>query len=84
MTIRFSVERMYDLADEKGLLASGWILGGDISPGMVLGDGTGARTTVLAIEFESPEDRRTGQITLLLERTTPSPVRLGTVLAVET
>ena len=53
---------------------SGWILGGVIEPGMTLGDGTGAQTTVLTVEFESPEDRRTGQTTLLLARTTPSPV----------
>jgi hypothetical protein len=83
MTIRFSVERMYDLASREGLLVSGWILGGVITPGMTLGDGAGLQTTVLTVEFESPEDRRTGQTTMLLERTTPSPVAIGSVLTVE-
>jgi hypothetical protein len=83
MTIRFSVEKVFDHADRGGLLVSGWILGGVIEPGTTLGDGTGAQTTVVAVDFESPEDRRTGQTTLLLARTTPSPVGLGTVLVVE-
>lgn len=83
MTIRFSVETIFDLKGEGGLLVAGWILGGVIRPGMTLGDGTGAQTTVLTVEFESPEDRRTGQTTLLLARTTPSPVSEGTVLVIE-
>jgi hypothetical protein len=83
MTIRFSVETIFDLKGQGGLLVAGWILGGVIKPGMILGDGTGVQTTVLTVEFESPEDRRTGQTTLLLARTTPSPVIQGTVLVVE-
>jgi hypothetical protein len=74
VTIRFSVAKVWDLSSRKGLLAAGWVLGGTIEPGTVLADPDGATTTVLSVEFQSPADRESGQTTLLLERTTPSPV----------
>jgi hypothetical protein len=80
--IRFSVETMFDWTG-RGLLISGMTLGGVIEPGMQLGNGTGARARVLAIEPESPRDRREGWTTLLVERTTPRPVTDRTVLVVE-
>jgi len=62
-------------------LASGRVLSGVISKGTVLRDETsGAQTTVLAVEFLTPADREAGRRTLLLERTTPSPVVEGRVL----
>lgn len=80
--IRFSVEEMFDWTG-RGLLISGMTLGGVIEPGMKLGNGSGARARVLAIEPESPRDRSQGWITLLVEHTTPSPVSDRTVLVVE-
>jgi hypothetical protein len=81
MVMRFSVEAMFDWTG-RGLLISGFTLGGVIEPGMVLADGTGARARVVAIEPESPRDRREGWTTLLVEPATPSPVERGMVLVV--
>lgn len=79
--VRFSVEMVLDLPQRGGLLASGVVLSGEISTGTVLRDeSTGARTTVLGVQFESPADRRTGRTTLLLERTVPTPAVTGRVL----
>jgi hypothetical protein len=76
-TVRFSVEEVFDLPARGGLLALGTVLEGVISEGMVLQDeATGARTTVLGVEFHAPP----GRSTLVLERTDPSPVADGRVL----
>jgi hypothetical protein len=80
VTIRFSVAKVWDLPSRSGLLASGWVLGGTIEPGAVLANPDGATARVLGVEFQSPRDRETGQVTLLLERTSPSPVAEETTL----
>lgn len=83
--VRFSVEMVFDLPQRGGLLASGKVLEGEVSPGTVLWDeATGARTTVLGVEFETPADRRNGRTTLLLERTVPTPAVQGRVLTTVT
>jgi hypothetical protein len=85
MTIRFSIERVFDLPQRSGLLASGMVLEGEIRPGMTLWDeSTGRSAMVLGVEFETPADRRSGRTTLLMERTTPSPVIEGHILATPT
>lgn len=80
--IRIMVERLFDWTG-KGLIISGFQMGGVIEPGMKLGNGTGNRARVLRIEPESPQDRREGWTTLLLESTTPSPAAVGVMLKVE-
>lgn len=80
--IRFMVEKLFDWTG-KGLMLSGFQMGGIIEPGMRLGNGTGTRATVLRIEPESPRDRQEGWVTLLLESTTPSPAAVGVMLKVE-
>ena len=81
MAVRFSVEMVFDLPQRAGLLASGKVLEGVISKGTVLQDETtGARTTVIGVEFGTPADRQTGRVTLLLARTVPTPVVEGRVL----
>lgn len=80
--IRVTVEKTFDWAG-RGLMISGMPLGGVIEAGMRLGNGTGARVTVLAVEAESPRDRREGWVTLVLESTTPTPAVPGAVLTVE-
>jgi hypothetical protein len=75
--VRFSIEKVFDLPARGGLLALGTVLEDVIPTGMVLQDETtGARTTVLGLEFHSPP----GRTTLVLERTDPSPVIEGRVL----
>jgi len=80
--IRFLIEKVYDLP-HRTLLISGIPLHGVMEPEMVLGDGTGATAKVLGIEFQSPTDRKLGLVTLAMERSTPSPVAVGTVLTVQ-
>ena len=82
MVIRFLIEKVYDLP-HRTLLISGIPLRGVMEPEMVLGDGTGATAKVLGIDFQSPTDRRLGLVTLAVERSTPSPVAVGTVLTVQ-
>src|SRR5690606_31865787 len=77
----FSVEQVFDIPQRAGLLALGRVLHGVISKGMVLHDeATGARTTVLGIELIHPPETEPGRMTLLLERTEPTPVVQGRVL----
>ena len=79
--VRFSIETVFDLPQRSGLLASGKVTEGVISAGMVLREeSTGLPVRVLGVEFESPADRRTGRITLLLEREPRSPVARGRTL----
>jgi hypothetical protein len=83
--VRFSVETIFDLPQRSGLLASGRVLEGTIRPGMTLCDqSTGQRATVLGVEFPSVTDRRLGRTTLLVERTTGSPLVAGRVLTTPT
>jgi hypothetical protein len=45
-----------------------------------LQDSDNLRVRVLALEFLSPRDIRTGEVTITLERTTPSPVKPNAML----
>lgn len=73
--VRFSIEEVFDLRQRAGLLASGKFLEGEVLKEMTLQDEkTGRTVKVLALEFQTPRDRREGWTTLLLERTDPSPV----------
>ncbi|GAA3291672.1 hypothetical protein GCM10020218_064970 [Dactylosporangium vinaceum] len=80
--IRIVVEKVFDWPG-RGLMVSGFPLGGIIEPGMRLGNGAGARATVLAVEAQSPRDRREGWVTVVLEHTTPTPAAEGVMLTVE-
>jgi hypothetical protein len=82
VAIRFVVANVWDLSSRSGLLASGWVIGGPIEPGAVLRGDYGATTRVLGLELQSPADRRTGQLTYVLERTDPSPVVADATLTV--
>jgi hypothetical protein len=46
-----------------------------LSLGMMLQNDAGHNTRVLALEFLSPRDIAAGEVTILLERTDPSPVQ---------
>lgn len=76
----FLVTHVFDLPDRDGLLTSGKVLSGKLQPGMILQDSDKLRARVLALEFLSPRDMRTGEVTITLERTTPSPVKPNAVL----
>lgn len=76
----FQVTHVFDLPDRDGLLTSGKTLAGKVQPGMVLQDQSGRTARVLALEFLSPRDIRTGEVTVTLERTDPSPVQPSAVL----
>lgn len=77
---KFLVTRVFDLEGRIGLLASGKTLEGKVREGMVLRDESNRRVRILALEFLSPRDMATGEVTILLERTDPSPVQPDTVL----
>ena len=76
----FLVTHVFDLPDRDGLLTSGKTLSGKLQSGMILQDSSNLRVRVLALEFLSPRDIRTGEVTITLERTTPSPVKPNAVL----
>jgi hypothetical protein len=71
----FLVSEVWDLASRDGLLVSGKTMSGKIRSGMILQDPAGHRTEVLALEFLSPRDIAMGEVTIMVERTQPSPVR---------
>jgi tetratricopeptide (TPR) repeat protein len=71
----FLVSMVWDLPGRDGLLTSGKTLAGKVRRGMVLQDDAGRKTRILALEFLSPRDVATGEVTILVERTHPSPVR---------
>jgi translation elongation factor EF-G len=75
----FLVTHVFDLPD-RGLVTSGKVLSGKLRPGMTLQDSDRLRVRVLALEFLSPRDIRTGEVTITLERTSPSPVQPNAVL----
>lgn len=81
MVLRLTVEKVYDLPSRDGLLVSGYVLNGTVEEGVVFANPEGARSTVLGVEFDNPRDRATGQITVEMERTSPSPIVRGEVLA---
>lgn len=77
----FVVTHVFDLETQDGLLVSGAVRQGKLQQGMRLQDDTtGAMAQVLALEFLSPRDIATGEVTILLERTSPSPARPGVTL----
>ena len=83
MTTRFHVARVDDVVDRGGLIVSGWLDGRTVlARGAILVGPTGATATVMGVEFESPEDRRTGRITIVVERSATGPAAPDTVLVV--
>lgn len=76
----FLVTRVRDHSYRDGLLVSGKTLTGKIEAGMTLNNQTGLRTLVIQLEFLSPRDVRLGEVTFLVERTTPSPARQDALL----
>jgi len=73
------VTNVFDLKDRHGLLATGQMQG-RVRPGMTLQDSRNRTVRVLGLEFRSPRDIATGEVTILLERTQPSPVRPDVIL----
>lgn len=71
----FLVTKVWDLPDRDGLVTSGRKLSGKLKAGMTLQNESGLSTTILALEFLSPRDIALGEVTILLERTNPSPVK---------
>jgi hypothetical protein len=76
----FVVTRVWDLPDRDGLVTSGKKLTGTLETGLILQNNLGHWTRTLALEFLSPRDIALGEVTILLERTNPSPVQPGTTL----
>ena len=76
----FLVTHVWDLAYRDGLLVSGRTLAGKVKVGMTLRDDAGHQARILALEFLSPRDIRTGEVTILVARTDPSPAREHAVL----
>ncbi|WP_203833049.1 hypothetical protein [Actinoplanes regularis] len=78
---QFLIEEITDLASRGGLLVSGKVLAGVITTGETLRDAvTGESAKVLGVEFETPRSRRMGWVTLVVERTNPTPVFVGRIL----
>ena len=77
----FSVSSVADLRSRGGLLATGTVLDGVIAAGAVLSDEAGHAVEVLGVEFMTPRNRAEGTVTLVLQRTEPSPVVAGAVLS---
>ena len=77
----FLIEEVFDVRSRGGLLVSGKVLAGEVSAGETLRDAvTGEGVRVLGVEFETPKDRELGRTTLVVERTSPTPVAIGRVL----
>jgi hypothetical protein len=76
----FRVSEVRDHAYRRGLLVSGKMLSGKIERGMMLRDAAGLRTRVIQLEFLSPRDVELGEVTFLVERTSPSPAQVDAVL----
>lgn len=76
----FLVTRVRDHVYRDGLLVSGKTLTGKIMVGMTLRDEAGHQARVLQLEFLSPRDVRTGEVTFLVERVTPNPAQPQAVL----
>jgi hypothetical protein len=76
----FQVTLVLDLPNQDTLLTSGKTLTGKLTTGMVLQDNQQRQTRVLTLELLSPRDFRTGEVTITLQRTTPSPVHPGAIL----
>jgi hypothetical protein len=74
------VTNVFDLTNRDGLLATGKTLQGKVVQGMTLQDEANRQVRVLALEFLSPRDIAAGEVTILLERTDPSPVQPNAVL----
>ena len=79
----FLVTEVRDHAYRRGLLVSGKTLAGKIEKGMMLRDEAGQQTRVIQLEFLSPRDVERGEVTFLVERTSPSPAQPEAVLTEE-
>jgi hypothetical protein len=71
----FLVTAVWDLPGRAGLMVSGRTLSGKVRSGMTLRDHTGLAAEILALEFLSPRDIAHGEVTIMVQRTNPSPVR---------
>jgi hypothetical protein len=76
----FLVTEVWDLPSRDGLMVSGKTLTGKLRSGMTLQNSEGHKTEVLALEFLSPRDIAMGEVTIMVERTEPSPIRAEAVL----
>ncbi|HEX3784180.1 MAG TPA: hypothetical protein VHX38_31365 [Pseudonocardiaceae bacterium] len=76
----FLVAEVWDLPSRDGLMVSGTTLEGKIRSGMTLRGDAGQPVRVLSLEFLSPRDIALGQVTVMVERTNPSPVRRDALL----
>ena len=76
----FRVSEVRDLMWRPGLTVRGKELAGSVRQGMVLRNETGQQVRVLGLVSPSPADIKQGQVSVLLERTQPSPVQPGTML----
>ncbi len=80
-TAQFLIEEIVDLPSRGGLVVTGKVLAGRISAGETLRDAvTGATAAVLGLEFETPKDRAANRTSLVVERTSPTPVAVGRIL----
>lgn len=81
MSIRFTVNMVWDLAGRRGILATGMVREGRVRAGMTLHDEeTGQPVRVLALEFLSPREVETGERTILLDRRDAADIVRGSVL----
>lgn len=76
----FLVSEVWDLPTRDGLMVSGKTVMGKLSSGMVLRDEAGHSARVLSLEFLSPRDKALGEVTIMLERTTPTPAHRTALL----
>lgn len=74
------VTRVRDHAYRDGLLVSAKILAGVVEVGMPLHDEAGHQTRVIQLEFLSPRDVATVEVTFLVERKDPSPAHENAIL----
>src|SRR4051794_27271553 len=76
----FLVTEVFDLPRRSGLTTRGKTLSGKVRRGMLLRDRNGGQARVLALHFPSPRDLQQQEITIMLERTDPSPVHPNALL----
>jgi hypothetical protein len=79
--VRFIIDTTFDLPGRGGILTPGRLLAGRITAGTVLrSESTGQEVHVLSVEFPTPKQRGTDQVTLLIDRKDLAALTEGAVL----
>ena len=81
MTTRFTVEKTFDLPSRDGILVTGSLLQGSLVGGeTLLVETTNTRIQVLGVEFLTPKQRATNQLTIRVSRQDAAKIAPGAML----